>query len=51
MFESLSTEISKPVDIKNDAEMLNLIGTSLGTKFASRWSDLICELSLKLYVR
>lgn len=42
----LSTEISRPVDVKNDSEMLSLIGTSLGTKFASRWSDLICGLAL-----
>lgn len=44
---ALSTEISRSVDIKNDSEMLSLIATSLGTKFASRWSELICDLSLK----
>ena len=43
----LRDEISRPVDIKNDSEMLSLIATSLGTKFAARWSDLICELALK----
>lgn len=42
----LNLEISCPVDVNNDSEMLSLIGTSLGTKFASRWSDLICKLSL-----
>jgi T-complex protein 1 subunit gamma len=43
---ALNNEISRPVDVKSDSEMLALIATSLGTKFASRWSELICKLSL-----
>nr|CAG8434155.1 9146_t:CDS:2 [Entrophospora candida] len=39
-------EISKPVDIDNHEEMLKLIKSSIGTKFASRWSDLMCKLAL-----
>lgn len=38
--------ISKPVDIHSDTEMLALIKTSLGTKFSSRWSELMCQLAL-----
>ncbi|CED83469.1 t-complex protein 1 [Phaffia rhodozyma] len=38
--------ISKPVDVHSDKEMLALIKTSLGTKFSSRWSDLMCQLAL-----
>lgn len=40
-------EISVPVDPSNEDEMLALIKTSIGTKFVSRWSDLMCALALK----
>ncbi|KAG5513280.1 hypothetical protein PMAC_001651 [Pneumocystis sp. 'macacae'] len=40
-------EISQKVNIKNDKEMHELIKTSIGTKFTSRWSDLMCNLALK----
>lgn len=40
-------DISKPVDIDNHEEMLKLIKSSIGTKFASRWSDLMCKLALE----
>ncbi|RIA84181.1 chaperonin Cpn60/TCP-1 family [Glomus cerebriforme] len=39
-------EISKPLDVENHEEMLNLVKGSIGTKFASRWSDLMCKLAL-----
>ena len=39
--------ISVPVDPSNEEEMLALIKTSIGTKFVSRWSDLMCGLALK----
>ncbi|CCU99193.1 unnamed protein product [Malassezia sympodialis ATCC 42132] len=39
--------ISVPVNVDNDEEMLALIKTSIGTKFVSRWSDLMCRLALK----
>lgn len=38
--------ISMPVDVNNKEEMLNLIKASIGTKFVSRWSDLMCNLAL-----
>jgi T-complex protein 1 subunit gamma len=38
--------ISVPIDTTNDAEMLALIKTSIGTKFVMRWSDLMCKLAL-----
>lgn len=38
--------ISIPVKIDDDKEMLALIKTSIGTKFVSRWSDLMCNLAL-----
>ena len=39
-------DISVPVDVNNQEEMLNLVKSSLGTKFVSRWSDLMCNLAL-----
>lgn len=35
-----------PVDVNNDEEMLKLIKSSIGTKFVSTWSDLMCKLAL-----
>jgi T-complex protein 1 subunit gamma len=40
-------EISVPVDINNDKSMYSLISASIGTKFVSRWSELMCNLALK----
>ncbi|KAI8582542.1 hypothetical protein K450DRAFT_227673 [Umbelopsis ramanniana AG] len=39
-------DISVPVDVNNQDEMLALVKSSLGTKFVSRWSDLMCNLAL-----
>lgn len=39
--------ISVPVNVEDEKEMLALIKTSIGTKFVSRWSDLMCKLALK----
>jgi T-complex protein 1 subunit gamma len=41
------SRISHPVDISSETEMLALIKTSIGTKFSSRWSDLMCSLALQ----
>ncbi|WWD22348.1 T-complex protein 1 subunit gamma [Kwoniella shandongensis] len=41
------SQISTPVDISSESEMLALIKTSIGTKFSSRWSDLMCSLALQ----
>lgn len=40
-------EISLPVDVSDDKAMYNLISSSIGTKFVSRWSELMCNLALK----
>ncbi|OZJ06392.1 T-complex protein 1 subunit gamma [Bifiguratus adelaidae] len=39
-------EISIPVNVDNKEEMLRLIKSSIGTKFVSRWSDMMCNLAL-----
>lgn len=36
-----------PVDASDDAAMLDLIGTSIGTKFIHKWSRHMCALALK----
>ncbi|KAK4190147.1 chaperonin Cpn60/TCP-1 family [Podospora australis] len=40
-------EISLPIDINDDKAMHQLISSSIGTKFVSRWSELMCSLALK----
>ncbi|KAI6350432.1 T-complex protein 1 subunit gamma [Pyricularia grisea] len=40
-------EISTPIDINDDEAMYQLISSSIGTKFVSRWSKLMCSLALK----
>jgi T-complex protein 1 subunit gamma len=40
-------EISLPIDINDDKAMYTLISSSIGTKFVSRWSELMCSLALK----
>lgn len=39
-------DISTPVDVNNNEEMMALIKSSIGTKFVSTWSDLMCKLAL-----
>lgn len=39
-------EVSVPVDTNNDKQMYSLISSSIGTKFVSRWSDMMCNLAL-----
>ncbi|MCJ1275235.1 T-complex protein 1 subunit gamma [Puttea exsequens] len=40
-------EISRPVSIEDDRAMYELISSSIGTKFVSRWSELMCNLALR----
>ncbi|XXG97092.1 hypothetical protein Hte_003387 [Hypoxylon texense] len=39
-------EISLPIDVNDDKAMFGLISSSIGTKFVSRWTDLMCGLAL-----
>lgn len=41
------SEIAVEVDVNNDEQMYKIINSSIGTKFVSRWSDLMCGLALK----
>ncbi|KAK4493621.1 hypothetical protein PRZ48_015288 [Zasmidium cellare] len=40
-------DVSIPVDINDNNVMRDLISTSIGTKFTSRYSDLMCDLALQ----
>ncbi|KAH8175631.1 TCP-1/cpn60 chaperonin family protein [Sarocladium implicatum] len=40
-------EISLPIDVEDDKAMAQLISSSIGTKFVSRWMDQMCDLALK----
>jgi len=39
--------ITRTIDIKNDGEMLKLIKSCLGTKFITRWGDIMANFALK----
>jgi T-complex protein 1 subunit gamma len=43
----IAEEISQPVDIENDEDVSKIIKSCLGTKFASKWDNLISDLALK----
>lgn len=42
----IENDISVPIDINDKQAMLGLVKSTLGTKFVSRWSDLMCQLAL-----
>jgi T-complex protein 1 subunit gamma len=42
----VAEEISQPVNIDSDKEMMKIISASIGTKMVARWSDLMCRLAL-----
>ncbi|RYN29882.1 T-complex protein 1 subunit gamma [Alternaria arborescens] len=41
------SEIAVEVDVNNDEQMYKIISSSIGTKFVTRWSELMCGLALK----
>jgi len=43
----LRNQVSVPVDVNNDEEMLNILKSCLGTKFMNQWSKLACDMALK----
>jgi len=43
---SIINKLAVHVDINNRSEMLKIIQSCIGTKFVSRWSDLMCGLAL-----
>jgi len=47
MAEEILSEIAIPIDTSDDAKMHELIQSSIGTKFVSRWGTMVSELALK----
>jgi len=47
MLDVLKEQISIPVDVDNDEEMINILKSCLGTKFVNQWSKLACNMALK----
>ena len=39
-------DISKPIDINNNADIMKILKSCIGTKFVHQWGDLICNLAL-----
>lgn len=40
-------EIAKPIDTNKDEEVLKALQSCIGTKFSSRWGQLIADLTIK----
>ena len=43
----LENQVAFDVDINNEAEMIKVIQSCIGTKFIARWSDLACQIALR----
>merc|ERR1719414_901323 len=43
----LEEKVAFDVDINNEAEMIKVIQSCIGTKFISRWADLACLIALR----
>jgi len=39
-------KLSKKIDLSKDAEVLDVVRSCVGTKYTSRWGDLVCKLAL-----
>lgn len=40
-------EIATPVDVDKDDQVIDIIRSTIGTKFSGRYGDLVCKLALK----
>jgi len=43
----LEEKVAFDVDINDEAEMIKVIQSCIGTKFISRWADLACQIALR----
>eukprot|EP00106_Octopus_bimaculoides_P007739 XP_014775181.1 PREDICTED: T-complex protein 1 subunit gamma-like [Octopus bimaculoides] len=46
ILEIMKAKIGVPVDVNNDAELLKIIKSCIGTKFMKQWSELACKMAL-----
>lgn len=47
LLDVLKQQVSIPIDINDDAEMMRILKSCLGTKFINQWSELACNMALK----
>jgi len=43
----LENEISTPIDVTDDAKMMNIVKSCIGTKLMKQWEGLACEIALR----
>ena len=43
----LTDELGTPINMDDDKDLTNIVNSSIGTKFASRWGQLIVDLAVK----
>merc|ERR1712226_330382 len=46
MVEILNEKVAIPVDLTKYEEVLKVVKSCIGTKFVSRWSELICQIAI-----
>merc|ERR1712087_1024454 len=47
ILEALKAKISIPVNLDNEAEMIKIVQSCIGTKLINKWSSLACSMALK----
>merc|ERR1719462_182864 len=47
ILEALKTKVSIPVNLDNEAEMIKIVQSCIGTKLINKWSSLACSMALK----
>lgn len=43
----LTNELGRPINMEEDDDLTRIVNSSIGTKFASKWGDLIVNLAVK----
>ena len=43
----ITETLGEPIDIEKDEDLSKIVKSCIGTKFASKWGDLICNLAIK----
>lgn len=43
----LTEELGRPINIENNEDLTKIVKSSIGTKFASKWGNLIVDLAVK----
>jgi T-complex protein 1 subunit gamma len=44
---AITKTLGRPIDLESDADLTRIVKSSIGTKFASKWGDLIVNLAVK----